>query len=179
MTAGARTTFRTFAYGSNMLSARLRERCPSARPLGVAQLSGHELRWHKRSADGSGKCDVVRGDREHTVFGVVYEIDASQKAALDRAEGLGHGYDQTAATVLLNGDAVTVSIYVATKTDPALKPYTWYKALVVAGAKEHGLPALYIANLEAVEASDDLDRARSLCNMRIVSAVGHMDGAQA
>lgn len=48
----------TFAYGSNMLVARLTERVPSARPIGIGQLKGHVLRWHKRSKDGSGKCDI-------------------------------------------------------------------------------------------------------------------------
>jgi gamma-glutamylcyclotransferase len=52
-------TFLNFAYGSNMLSARLRERVPSARPAGTACLPGFSLRWHKVSVDGSGKCNVV------------------------------------------------------------------------------------------------------------------------
>lgn len=179
MTAGAQATFRTFAYGSNMLSARLKARCPSARPRGVAQLPSHELRWHKRSLDGSGKCDVVPASSDLTVFGVVYEVDANEKPALDQAEGLGHGYDLKDATVILNGDAVAASIYFATKADPALKPYTWYKALVVAGAKEHGLPTSYIARLEGVEASEDPDRARHDSNMRIISVAGRLRGANA
>ncbi len=161
-----------------MLSARLKARCPSARALGVAELPGHELRWHKRSMDGSGKCDVAPASSDLAVFGVVYEIDADDKPALDRAEGLGDGYDQKDATVILNGDVVTASIYFATTTNPGLKPYTWYKALVVAGAKEHGLPAPYIASLEAVEASEDPDRTRHERNMRIVSAAGRLDGAK-
>ena len=45
-------SFITFAYGSNMLTSRLRRRCPSAMPLGVATLIGYELRWHKKSKDG-------------------------------------------------------------------------------------------------------------------------------
>lgn len=49
----------SFAYDSNMLSARLRERAPSARALGVAVLRVHELKWHKVAKDGSGKCDLV------------------------------------------------------------------------------------------------------------------------
>ena len=162
-----------------MLSARLKERCPSARSLGVAQLPGHELRWHKRSVDGSGKCDVRPVDVDCSVFGVVYEIDANEKSALDRAEGLGRGYDQKDATVILNGDAVVVLVHVATKVDPALKPYTWYKALVLAGAQECGLPAPYIASLDTVDASDDSDRTRHDRNMCIVNASLHLDGAHA
>jgi len=179
MTADARKAFRSFAYGSNMLSARLKARCPSARPLGIAQLPGHELRWHKRSTDGSGKCDVVPAECDQAVLGVVYEIHANERAALDRAEGLSNGYDRRDATVILNGEAATVSIYVASKTDPTLKPYSWYKALVVAGAKEHRFPAPYIAGLEAVEASQDSNRARHDSNMCIVSAANPIDGAQA
>lgn len=162
-----------------MLFVRIKGRCPSARPLGVAQLPGYELRWHKSSADGSGKCDVISVGSDHAVFGVVYEIDGNEKPALDHAEGLGQGYGQKDLRVLLNGDAVTVSLYFATKTDPALKPYTWYKTMVIAGAKEHDLPALYIASLAAVDASEDPDRMRHEANMGIVTAAGHMDVARA
>ena len=62
-------SFITFAYGSNMPSARLRGRCPSARAIGIAELRGHELRWHKRSKDGSGKCDIVAVDTPNTAAG--------------------------------------------------------------------------------------------------------------
>lgn len=48
-------SFITFAYGSNMPTARIRARCPSAVAMGVAELRGYELRWHKISNDGSGK----------------------------------------------------------------------------------------------------------------------------
>jgi len=47
-----------FAYGSNMLSARLQERAPSATAIAIGKISGHRLCWHKRSRDGSGKCDA-------------------------------------------------------------------------------------------------------------------------
>jgi hypothetical protein len=47
-----------FAYGSNMSTARLRERMPSCKPLGTATLPGHALRFHKRSTDKSGKCNA-------------------------------------------------------------------------------------------------------------------------
>ena len=55
-------TFLNFAYGSNLLTYCLRERVPSARPVTVARLAGHSLRWHKVSMDGSGKCDVEADD---------------------------------------------------------------------------------------------------------------------
>ncbi|HXT40654.1 MAG TPA: gamma-glutamylcyclotransferase family protein [Candidatus Angelobacter sp.] len=164
-------TFVTFAYGSNMLCSRIQdqERCPSARALGVAELHGHELKWHKRSKDGSGKCDVVQAkDKKQIVYGVLFEIAASEKSELDTAEGRGNGYEEKQVQVVFGGAPRTVSLYAATKTDSSLKPYTWYKAFVVAGAKEHKLPSEYIRQLEAVEATQDPDRERERRNTQLL-----------
>ena len=163
----------TFAYGSNVRDTRIRARCPSAVAMGVAELRGYELRWHKISNDGSGKADIVISDSAGaSVFGVLYEISADDKAALDSAEGLGQGYDEVEVVVYHKGVATTVTAYKATKTNPNLKPYTWYKALAAFGAKEHGLPADYIAQIEAVHAVEDPDRERHDLNMRLIAA-GH------
>lgn len=164
--------FIAFAYGSNMPTARLRERCPSAQPIGVAELRCYALRWHKKSKDGSGKCDIVQTDQPGaSVFGVLYKIDSTEKAALDKAEGLGSGYDETDIEVHCGANRLTAKAYVATGTDPALKPYTWYHALVVAGAKEHNLPVHYIARLEAVPTDQDPDPKRHDKNMALIGEV--------
>jgi hypothetical protein len=52
-------SFLFFAYGSNMLTERLRERCPDARPLGTAIARGYLLSFSKRSKDGSAKATLV------------------------------------------------------------------------------------------------------------------------
>lgn len=164
--------FITFAYGSNMPTARLRERCSSARAFGVAELPGYELRWHKKSKDGSGKCDIVPTSQPGvSVFGVLYEIASGEKASLDRAEGLGAGYDETEIEVYRAADRLTVKAYVAAATDPTLKPYSWYRDLAIAGAKEHRLPDDYIARLEAVPADQDPDQKRHDENMALIGKV--------
>lgn len=150
-----------FAYGSNMPSVRLRARCSSARALARAMVPGHELRWHKASKDGSGKCDLFPTEvSSSTVHGVIYRIDASELPSLDRAEGRGYGYERIELEVTADGRAQTVITYKATKTDSSLKPYSWYHAFVLFGAREHGLPGEYIAGLEAVTTAVDPDRAR-------------------
>ncbi|ARS27579.1 gamma-glutamylcyclotransferase family protein [Sphingomonas sp. KC8] len=164
-------SFVSFAYGSNMPVARLRERCPSARAIGIAELPGHELRWHKRSRDGSGKCDIFASAADVSVLGVLYEIAAHEKRALDRAEGLGAGYEEIEVEVLCGGSPITAKVYRATDTDPALRPYTWYRALVIAGAREHGLPASYITRLESVPADEDQDRVRHDERMALIAEV--------
>jgi len=159
-----------FAYGSNMLEARIRERAPSAQSLGVAELPGYRLRWHKVGSDGSGKCDIVKGDEEATVFGVLFSIPAAEKSALDRAEGLGSGYAERKIVVSAQDAPVEASVYYATKTDPSVRPYSWYKALVVAGAKQHALPSHYIATLEVTVVIEDPDRSRHSRNMALANA---------
>ena len=52
-------SFLFFAYGSNMLTERVRERCPDARPLGAAIARGYVLSFSKRSKDGSSKATLL------------------------------------------------------------------------------------------------------------------------
>lgn len=162
--------FFTFAYGSNMLCARIRDRCSSVEPIGVAELKGFKLRWHKRSKkDGSGKCDIVSASTSKTrVFGVLYRVAMRQKCLLDKAEGLEQGYAEIEIEVLCKGERIAATAYQATDIDHSLKPYSWYHALVVAGAKEHCLPAEYISRLETVATQEDLNRARHNKNMRLI-----------
>lgn len=163
-------TFLAFAYGSNMPTARLLERCPSAEPIGVAELKGFELRWHKRSKDGSGKCDIVSSSSpEARVLGVLYQVSADEQPALARAEG--KGYAEIEVEVVHAHSLLKAKAYQATDLQEDLVPYTWYRALVVAGAREHGLPASYIAELEVVSAKEDPDRNRHEKNMRLISEV--------
>jgi len=152
-----------FAYGSNMFSYHLRECVPSAIALGMGILRGHDLRFHKRSKDKSGKCNAFStGNAADLVHGVIYEIEPSGKSSLGSKEGLGKGYNEEENDVEVDGETITVFTYLADSDsiDDSLKPYTWYKDFVVQGAKEHGLPKEYIEKLEAVEAIQDPDEER-------------------
>lgn len=146
--------FLYFAYGSNMSTERLRGRTPSARPVGIGRLPRHRRCWHKRGRDGSGKCDVVFAgvDSDEAVWGVLFEIDEAEKTALHRAEGLGVGYLEKTVAVLTEAGVRRAMTYQAKpgQTDATLRPFGWYKAHVVRGAREHGLPADCVRELEAV-----------------------------
>ena len=149
-----------------MATARLRERMPSAKPLGVATLSGHELRFHKSSKDGSGKCNAfATDDDESAVVGVLFSFDPSERRKLDAAEGAGKGYEATMVTVVNHKRRRRkVLTYIASNEaiDDNLKPYSWYKEHVLAGGEEHGLPQDYIdERIAKVEAVEDADIARA------------------
>jgi len=155
-----------FSYGSNMCIARLRRRTPSARPICVARLPGHALRFHKRSIDGSGKADAyVTNDDSDAVWGVVYELTADEKPDLDKAEGLGSGYDEKWVCVTsAEGSEQEVQLYVATAIDASLRPYRWYRRYVVEGALQHGLPADYVKMIARQPCIADPDGERAAAN---------------
>ena len=159
-----------FSYGSNMLERRLQERAPSARVIATGVLRGHALRWHKVGRDASGKCDAfATGNDADGVYGVLYDISAEDKPSLDAAEGLGAGYEEKEVAIATPAGLVRAHLYYATHVDPAMVPFAWYKALVVAGAQQHALPAGYIAALMAAPSIPDLDAARTLLNQRLLA----------
>jgi gamma-glutamylcyclotransferase (GGCT)/AIG2-like uncharacterized protein YtfP len=153
-------TFTYFAYGSNMLDERLshRTRCPSARVLGTGVAAGWRLGFVKRGADGSGKATLLRSPRaSDRVHGVLFEIDLAERDTLDRVEGPDYERLDDLAVERDGGVHTQASVYVARPgaIDPTLVAFDWYRALVIAGARRHGLPADVIAMIEAVPIRPD------------------------
>jgi gamma-glutamylcyclotransferase len=145
-----------------MSTPRLVDRVRSAKFVSVTRLERHRLKFHKSSNDGSGKCDIeLTNDQTDVVYGVVFQILASDKEELDRKEGLGYGYMEKSVSVIdQNNESIDAVTYYATKIDASLKPYDRYKEHVVRGAKEHNLPAVYIKIIEAVESLPDPNPTR-------------------
>ena len=157
-----------FAYGSNLLTRRLRDpaRAPSAVALGKASAHGFVMRFHKIGTDGSGKCTLIpTGNDADVVHGVLYEFADSDLAGLDREEGvhLG-GYARHSLRLRLpNGGTTDAMTYIAGDRylDASCVPFDWYRDLVVAGAREHGLPPAYVEELARTPAVPDPDTARA------------------
>jgi hypothetical protein len=117
--------------------------------------------WHKKSTDGSGKCDILAtGVAIDIVWAVLFEVALSEKPTLDRAEGLGSGYEQKTVNILSCYGPIEAIAYYATSINSSCAPYSWYKALVVAGAREHKLPSSYVLELESVLSIADADEGR-------------------
>ena len=164
--------FEYFGYGSNMLTDKLKrkDRCPSADKIDVARTNEYTLKFHKVSKavsdrgirDESGKGDMAPKESEtDELYGVVFSIDKSEEPKLDRAEGLGYGYEKMEIDVEgITKGPLRVWAYYATDINSELKPYHWYKGQTVDGAKEHCLPPDYIKKIEAFESIPDLDKER-------------------
>jgi len=168
------TTFHYFAYGSNMLTERLQARCPSAAPLGPARAHGFSLAIAKRAADRSGKATLTRAADKtaderadgaaRQTYGVLFEIHSRERHLLDRAEGPGYARDNAFPVALAAcGSRFEASTYIARDDHMAagLDPFCWYRALIIAGAEQHGLPADHIEDLRAQRYTPDPDPQRA------------------
>ncbi len=152
-----------FAYGSNLHVKRLLERVPSARVVAVGRLGGFDLRFHKRGQDDSAKCNAFETGRPADVLhGVIYSIRTGERIGLDRAEGVGIGYEVRELTVTTAGGELRAFSYIAQPEfiDDSLRPFDWYRDLVLAGARAHGLPAAQISGIERIETVRDPDEGR-------------------
>ena len=139
--------------------------------VSTARLHEHSLRFHKKSVDGSAKCDILHSrDCNDVVHGVLFNIDVRDKRILDGFEGLGNGYEEKQVRIYRpDGGVVVATTYYATHIDASLQPYHWYKEHVLRGAREHALPSGHIATIEAVESIDDPDACNHAAELSIYS----------
>ncbi|MGI9317509.1 MAG: gamma-glutamylcyclotransferase family protein [bacterium] len=163
-------TVRYFAYGSNLLYARLYARCSSIVNIGVARLDGHRLHFNKPGGDDSGKCGIEVVETEEYVLGVLYQMDKREKPVLDRIEGIGHGYIDQKIQVRTEQGIVECFTYYPTRLDRQIRPFDWYKAFVLEGARENRFPAHYLGMIASIEALVDPHHERRSSNYAIISA---------
>lgn len=152
-----------FTYGSMMSTPELKQRCPTARAVCNARLLDHQLRFNRESKERKGGVASVVQLTGSTVWGVVYEIIPNEIEVLDRAEGFKQGrpteqncYQRITCVVMPSGDAqnpLEVQLYQANpQANPPL-PNKSYIKLLIEGAKEHDLPADYIAWLATLSSA--------------------------
>ncbi len=156
------------AYGSNLHPLRLAERVTSAKFLGTQFLPDWSLHFHKRSKDESGKCNILPGGRG--VYIVIFDLLPEDKNRLDIIEGLGYGYSETTVSTPDFGDCAT---YVAEHShiDILLRPYDWYKELVLLGAGTHDFPDDYLNQIRVVQALVDPDPVRRIEQWKTVEKI--------
>jgi gamma-glutamylcyclotransferase len=145
---------------------QMKERCPSARFIGIAMLPNHALEFTRYSTNR--RCGVadVTPCHGHDVWGVVYEIDGDDDLnRLNVNEGYDfkrepedNSYNREEIEVLLQGDsdkAAMIWTYIANKQKDAPKPNEAYLHHLVYGAVFWQLPDDYIRELEHIEVDSD------------------------
>ncbi|MCP3986048.1 MAG: gamma-glutamylcyclotransferase [bacterium] len=140
-----------FAYGSNLSVQRLQKRVATTLPIGAARLGGHRWVCDKPGRDGSAKANLVPDPADH-VWGALYQLDPGQLAVLDRYEG---GYERVEIHVDRPREGAGSTRWQALTyrsdqrgDDPV--PFDWYRRMILDGARQHDLPAAWLARLESL-----------------------------
>lgn len=144
-----------FAYGSNMSRGRLENQNGNEQVIGsvidcgISILRGHELRFNKRSIDGSGKANIVLNEKSE-VLGVIYKLTRRQLNLLDSIE---RGYRRHPIQVNFQDKIISAETYIAAlgKTDDSLLPQRDYLGFLICGAREHRFPREYMQFLESMQ----------------------------
>lgn len=133
-----------FAYGSNMDRAAMRQRCPTSKPLGPARLARHRL-----VIAAQGYASVVH-DPRRSVWGLLWDLALADVSSLDRYEDVASGlYTKAMQPVITAAGPRRALIYLATDPRPG-RARTGYLDGIVAAARDIGLPADYLRDLEAL-----------------------------
>ena len=165
-----------FAYGSNLHPVRLRERVPSAQLVGVIELNQHRLAFHKKGRDESSKCNLVHtGEESDGVYGAIYQIDSAHKYALDSSEGKGYGYIDRQIMLQYQEQNYNCFTYFAQQSHivEKLKPFHWYKQLVLLGARYLNFSDSYLFSIESIESVEDPDEKRSKKYERLIEKISN------
>ena len=170
MRASGRGSVFYFAYGANLHPGWLRRRVQAAVVIGTAELPGHRIEFRKRGRDGSGKSDACpTGLASDRLPGALYRLSRADLQRLGAAEA---GYHLDEITVESAQGALAVLTW---RADPAqlvagLAPWSWYLALLRAGAAIHGLPVSHRRWLESVVSAPDPDCDRAAIALEVMAA---------
>jgi cation transport regulator ChaC len=89
---------------------------------------------------------------------VLYRIDDNELTAIDRKEGHDRAYTRVMLPVRLRGgpERAAVMYTVRSKEPTQVPPSRQYLDLVIAAARERGLPGPYVEQIEAIRVADSL-----------------------
>ena len=144
-----------FAYGSNMNWQQMQQRCPSSKFVCVARLADYQFGITRHSRLRNCGTANIFPAAEKEVWGIVYEVSASDLATLDSFED---GYRRETLPVHARGDGtrpLEVLVYIADIETNVPLPNAEYKRLILEGARHWKLPADYGLALEAIRTVDD------------------------
>jgi hypothetical protein len=138
-----------FAYGSNMASSELEAWGAEHRALGAAELPGHRLAFLRRSIRWqAGAADIVPAPGE-SVWGVLWELPFGP-GDLDAKEAAGDAYRRRPVEVLVDSSPLVAMAYEVIEKEPReVPPRREYLDLMLAGAREHGLPETWVHRIES------------------------------
>jgi gamma-glutamylcyclotransferase (GGCT)/AIG2-like uncharacterized protein YtfP len=137
-----------FAFGSNMDTAQMQRRCPSAEVVAKATLPDHRFAFAGYSHGWGGAVATVIPCPRATVPGIVYRLTAEDLGRLDQFEGAPFVYGRSAQCVRLEGGRLRkalVYMHLNPGARPAAPSAAYMQAIRGACAR-FGISFTHVAN---------------------------------
>lgn len=133
-----------FAYGSNMNSERMKDRCGADNftDLGKANLAGYDFYFY-----GKGHANI-KLYASKMIEGVLWNINEECLKKLDQVEGYPNVYQRQAVKVNWQNKNILAQVYIVEKDNTTSKPSFEYLQTVLTGAQEHHLSESYIQKIK-------------------------------
>jgi len=144
-----------FAYGSNLRKAQMERLCPGHVFLGPARLADHRLAFTLPDEEWQGGVADVLPSPGDEVWGALYRLEAHHLAALDAYEVFdpdgpeqANDYVRRLVKVSHGGAMREAWCYFVRAADGHVAPSERYRAALIEGAMERGLPAVYVGEMQ-------------------------------
>lgn len=153
------------AYGSNLNREQMKRRCPTAEIVGQTMLRNWRLKFRGSTHNAVATIEQNKGSQ---VPVIIWRIQPSDEATLDRYEGCPHLYRKEFLRIALNGKRIGVMVYIMNETGhPYGTPSDYYLDTIREGYKSAGFD-LNILN-EAVKSSKSNDRMSETVKTQILA----------
>lgn len=143
-----------FAYGSNLSKQRMQNRTGPLGASHVMRLDGYRLAFNNTDMDGAELYANIVPSAGAVTWGAAYWCSPQAMAALDQYEGVADGcYRREWIEIeTTDGQRLQAEVYVGGErfTVAEGRPSDWYLDIILLGAKEHGLPDVYIRGIEVL-----------------------------
>lgn len=144
-----------FGYCTMLEAAEMHRLCPGSTPLRVYQMVGYRLRFSAfHDAPDQGSCDLEQVPG-HAMWGLLYEMVPEEYDALDIMAGVDKGHLSRIDITVTNdgGESRAATTYRSPQPGGPFSPTASYTRPILAGARELGLAADYIGELEGIVAA--------------------------
>ena len=142
-----------FAYGGIMNKVLVAGRGIRAEALGVAKLPDRKISFHGYTSVWDGAEETAVEAPGHDLYGVLYKLGGMEAERLEAAHGVrlngtGTYYHFPVQVTTMEGETVSAVMFQKAMLRDWRPPSTEYLQAIVEGARSHGLPESYIAELQ-------------------------------
>ena len=123
------------AYGAGLNRAEMAKHCPTAKPIGTAELKNFKLAFRGGNANAIATIEKTKGSG---VPVLLWEITPQDETALARWIGVPELYRKDTIKIRLSAAAMDVFVYILIGNKPSNRPSAVYYSTLLEGYKAAG-----------------------------------------